>query len=402
MINLADINPISTIIVLLFALPLLAGAFAPFTREKVRYSLGGLLDNLEFMTAFVLAVYVTGRLLTDGEGTVFHLIYSLLPESLKALLNGQQLLSYVIFVPVIMLLCILVMMLVTSPLYRRVVVPFSERLHRWVQEGGGLRQKLTGTLWQLPKALFLPLIFIILLNIFSYFFYAPALTEWINQSRIYGLAYEHGIKPLTSSSLAKRIPVLAENTLDAIFEREASQDPSSQGSGAGENSKWNIRVIKYFNGVTLDEAVKSNAEIDHKAREITEGKKDDKDRAYALYKWVTRNVEYDFEKAENIVENSQSYESGAIPAFETGKGICFDYSALYVAMCRAVGLKVRLITGTAYSGSAWGDHAWNQVYSEEEARWLDIDATFGSSGVNYFDKQGFSEDHRNAVVQGEW
>jgi transglutaminase-like putative cysteine protease len=70
-------------------------------------------------------------------------------------------------------------------------------------------------------------------------------------------------------------------------------------------------------------------------------------------------------------------------------------------MCRAVGLKVRLVTGLGYSGTFWGDHAWNQVYSTEEKRWINVDCTFGSA-ANYFDKKNFDEDHKDSDVQGEW
>jgi transglutaminase/protease-like cytokinesis protein 3 len=49
----------------------------------------------------------------------------------------------------------------------------------------------------------------------------------------------------------------------------------------------------------------------------------------------------------------------------------------------------------------WGDHAWNQVYSNYEGRWINVDATFGSNG-SYFDKPDFNVDHRYAQVQGEW
>ena len=55
----------------------------------------------------------------------------------------------------------------------------------------------------------------------------------------------------------------------------------------------------------------------------------------------------------------------------------------------ATGLKVRLVTGIGYSGLAWGDHAWNQVYFPAEKRWINVDATFGSTGANYFDKGRF-------------
>jgi hypothetical protein len=70
-------------------------------------------------------------------------------------------------------------------------------------------------------------------------------------------------------------------------------------------------------------------------------------------------------------------------------------------MCRANGIKVRLVTGLGYSGLAWGDHAWNQFYSTEQKRWVNVDSTFGVT-QNYFDVSKFSKDHKNAEVQGEW
>jgi transglutaminase-like putative cysteine protease len=71
-------------------------------------------------------------------------------------------------------------------------------------------------------------------------------------------------------------------------------------------------------------------------------------------------------------------------------------------MCRAVGVKVRFITGLGYSGVEWGDHAWNQVYDPAENRWINVDTTFGNSGKNYFDHAGFRADHQDGVIQGQW
>jgi transglutaminase-like putative cysteine protease len=71
-------------------------------------------------------------------------------------------------------------------------------------------------------------------------------------------------------------------------------------------------------------------------------------------------------------------------------------------MCRAVDVRVRFITGLGFTGSAWGDHAWNQIYDPKYDGWVNVDTTFGSSGINYFGRTGFELDHKNAVVQGEW
>jgi hypothetical protein len=71
-------------------------------------------------------------------------------------------------------------------------------------------------------------------------------------------------------------------------------------------------------------------------------------------------------------------------------------------MCRAVHVKVRFITGLGFTGTEWGDHAWNQAYDSKEDVWLNVDTTFGSSGLNYFDRPYFYADHKDGVVQSEW
>ena len=70
-------------------------------------------------------------------------------------------------------------------------------------------------------------------------------------------------------------------------------------------------------------------------------------------------------------------------------------------MARAVELNVRLVTGSAYDGEEYGAHAWNEVYSKEEERWINVDPTFYLSG-NYFDNETFNNDHIKESIAGEW
>lgn len=161
-----------------------------------------------------------------------------------------------------------------------------------------------------------------------------------------------------------------------------------------------LKTIVYYNGVTLDEGVKSNKAIDDKAKEITKNLNTDKEKAKAIYKWVGSNINYDFEKAEKIMDTNIK-NSGAIEAFDERKGICFDYACLYVAMCRAVGLDVRLIIGEAYNGQEYISHSWNQVYLKNEKRWINVDPTFYSAG-NYFDNKDFYKDHKEKNIAGQW
>jgi hypothetical protein len=259
---------------------------------------------------------------------------------------------------------------------------------------------------QLPKALFIVLVAGLLLNFYSYYFTVPQLSKWISDSGTYNFIYNKALLPILNSNIAKRIPVLLNDSFKGNSGTEGAENDGSPGESLAQRianslTGSNVRVIEYFNGVTLDEAIKSNSEIDNMARKITEGSKDDYTKAQKIYKWISKNLEYDTKKAERVSVNSQGISSGSIVAFETRKGICFDYSCLFISMCRAVNLKVRLVTGLGYSGVTWGDHAWNQVYSESRGKWINVDTTFGTVS-NYFDKANFEIDHKYAEVQGEW
>ena len=168
-----------------------------------------------------------------------------------------------------------------------------------------------------------------------------------------------------------------------------------------ENFLPTSNIIIYYNGVTLEEGVKSNNEIDAMARELTESATNDIDKARILYSWIGSNLKYDYDRAEKALNNENVEDSGAITAFNKRSGICFDYSCLYVAMARAVNLNVRLLTGNAYDGSQYGPHAWNEVYIDEIEEWIPIDTTFYLAG-NYFNNKDFYEDHIIDSIAGEW
>ncbi|MGG7058558.1 transglutaminase-like domain-containing protein [Clostridium tertium] len=163
----------------------------------------------------------------------------------------------------------------------------------------------------------------------------------------------------------------------------------------------NTNVIVYYNGVTLEDGIKSLPEIDEKAKEIVENAKTDREKAKRLYAWIGSNIKYDFSKAEKALGPEGVTNSGAIEAWNARSGICFDYACLYVAMSRAVGLGSRIITGEAYDGQNYGPHAWNQAYLEDEGIWINVDPTFYLSG-DYFDNIDFNNDHLNAEIAGEW
>lgn len=159
--------------------------------------------------------------------------------------------------------------------------------------------------------------------------------------------------------------------------------------------------VVYYNGVTIDEAVKSNKEIRDKAKELTLRVYGDRDKARRLYIWIGNNIDYDNDKAVKVVNAPSCVNSGAIVTYETRKGICFDYASLFTAMCKSIGLKSRVIVGEALSGNEYVSHAWNEVYLADEKKWINVDATFYNGG-DFFDSKNFNNYHKKIRIAGEF
>jgi len=400
---LTNINVVSLVLITVFILPVAAGAISVFSRDRVRKSVSALLESIEFILGLILSIYLTKKIFIDHDGSIYSKIYGIIPGQIKTAMLGQDMLVYAISISILLFIMLLVTRLITRPLYKYILIPLADFIYSGVSLSGPAMKRIIGALWQLPKAAVMTIVFAIVLYFSTYFVYSPSLSEWTSNSKEYQLIYNNILYPVLNSNIAKKIPVIAGDYFrKATGGFLSSGDANEVAKTIEELSGGNIKIIRYFNGVTLDEAVKSNEEIDKKAREIAAKGKYEKEKAYLLYKWISKNIDYDYAKAERITSATAGEDSGSIAAFGTRKGICFDYSSLYVSMCRAIDLKVRFITGQGYSGIAWGDHAWNQVRISSEDRWIDVDTTFGGTGLNYFDKRNFSVDHKYAEIQGEW
>lgn len=399
-----DLNMITLLLVVLFAVPLAAGAFMKFTREGLRAALYSLLDYVVLMLAIFLSYYLTRRIFFDHRGDVFQRIYAWIPDNVRTMLYGQDVLIYLTFGTLMLLSILLITRPFIAVVYKSILTPLADALFSLLSKEGALLRGITGMLVKLPGAAFSVLLVSLALNFFVYYFPSTLLSRNMNNSAIYQVLYHEVLCPVLNSNLAKRIPVILNDafaqTLEQVTVKSTDTgeiriyDPNAPSSARGV-------VIEYFNGVTLDEAVQSNPQIDATALQIVATASNGREKAYLIYKWISANICYDYDKAAQLAVDPRGIDSGAIVAFTERKGVCFDYSTLYISMCRAAGIKTRLVTGQAYSGTAWGDHAWNQVYIPEEDQWVNVDSTFGSN-ANYFDKADFYADHRYAEIQGEW
>ncbi|MCR5610121.1 MAG: transglutaminase-like domain-containing protein [Lachnospiraceae bacterium] len=127
-----------------------------------------------------------------------------------------------------------------------------------------------------------------------------------------------------------------------------------------------------------------DSDVVYKSAQVCNGLTKDIDKVSAIFNYITQSVEYDYEKAENV-------KSGYLPQVDTilstKKGICFDYAALFAAMCRVQGIPCKLITG--YVSPDWLYHAWNEVYTEEKG-WITASFYLEKEGYNTVDPTFYS------------
>jgi transglutaminase-like putative cysteine protease len=216
-----------------------------------------------------------------------------------------------------------------------------------------------------------------------------SLCDYISASKAYKAIEAGAVRPIMNSDAVQAIPPLIDNTVNRVVNCLSP-----------EGRRLLIRV--YINGMTVEDAVVSNHDIDNVAIDLVDTETNDYKKAEILYDWICAQISYNKEKAEAVAVDAFTVTSGSVTAFAEKTGICFDKACLFVSMCRAVDVPVRLVTGQGFNGSLWEDHSWNQIYDSESGRWVNVDTTFGSSGGDYFDRDGFYDDHRYEDVQGEW
>lgn len=108
-----------------------------------------------------------------------------------------------------------------------------------------------------------------------------------------------------------------------------------------------------------------------KAEELTKDLKSDSQKIDTIYQYVLDSISYDYERVGNL---GKDYLPNIDNILASGKGICYDYSSVFAAMLRSVGIPAKLVKG--YSSNITGYHAWNEIYNSETEKWITIDTTY--------------------------
>ena len=101
------------------------------------------------------------------------------------------------------------------------------------------------------------------------------------------------------------------------------------------------------------------------ADEICAGCESDEEKVQAFYQWIIRNFAYDYDYSAFI----QYFDIRK--TLRTYKGVCYDFSNLFAALCRSQNIPCYVVDGTSYETAA--QHTWNRVYYN--GSWWDVDVT---------------------------
>jgi transglutaminase-like putative cysteine protease len=141
-----------------------------------------------------------------------------------------------------------------------------------------------------------------------------------------------------------------------------------------------------------------NAEINAKAKELTEGKSSVADQIKAINKYVIDTLEYNNEKIKYNIRQ------GALKAYQDPANVvCLEYSDLSIALLRAAKIPARMPVGYGYSGDlklspSVSDslHSWVEAYVPNVG-WVNLDPTWGEK----FNNLGISDiDHLAFAIWG--
>jgi Flp pilus assembly protein TadD len=114
--------------------------------------------------------------------------------------------------------------------------------------------------------------------------------------------------------------------------------------------------------------LREDVTVASQAREIAGKDQDAWSVARKLSDWTFKNLKW---------KRVDGASAGATLA--TREADCLEFSELFVAMARSIGLPARIVSGLVHSGSSFGGHAWVEVWVGE---WVELDPTWGTNFVD--------------------
>ena len=111
-----------------------------------------------------------------------------------------------------------------------------------------------------------------------------------------------------------------------------------------------------------------------KAAELCADAETDAEKITAIHNYLAQNFRYDYDFSSEVTNGSvKNYIPSTGDTLESGKGICYDFAALFAAMCRSQSIPTQIQRG--YLNGVY--HAWNLVYLDGEWESVDLTVSIG-------------------------
>ncbi len=118
--------------------------------------------------------------------------------------------------------------------------------------------------------------------------------------------------------------------------------------------------------------------ITGKAAELCKGLSSNTAKVIAIHNYIAEHFRYDDAFAASVRKGAvKNYTPDTNRALEKNVGVCYDFSAVFAAMCRSQGIPCTVEKGYISSGY----HAWNRVYPD--GKWITVDMTRSVVQRNY-------------------
>jgi transglutaminase superfamily protein len=176
------------------------------------------------------------------------------------------------------------------------------------------------------------------------------------------------------------IPIKWEKTRDRDYNNEICV-LHPQGSDTGKTIELRYRVVRKEKSAYAparestgrflqpEKLVPTNKTFKTLAEQATAGKKDDLDRARALYDHVLARMRYD--------KSGTGWGKGdAVYACDVRAGNCSDFHSYFIALARSIGIPARFAIGATVpadknEGAIEGYHCWAEFFAD--GRWVPVD-----------------------------
>ena len=154
-------------------------------------------------------------------------------------------------------------------------------------------------------------------------------------------------------------------------------------------ASYNTSAHIYMKYTKAEKLIESDREeISSTAEKIVDNETNPHKRALKIYDFIRKHIHY----------MPQDQEMGALWALENEIGDCSEYSYLFVALCRAVGIPARVQAGFAFnsfSETTEDGHMWAEYYLEDYG-WIPVDSTWRLFAA--LDDRHFSSIHSTPEV----